>query len=154
MTITFEETQTQHYHEFLRICRENMKEYCEKFFGGWSDSKNEKNFNEFLKLGGLAYAIKEQNFVIGYFCIIVKSKENIKMLFINDLQIDSKYQRRKIGTKALEYIENLARAYPDINGLELKVFNENPAKTLYLRFGFEEIQEEFNKNGVLMRKSF
>ncbi|EKO3584035.1 MULTISPECIES: N-acetyltransferase [Vibrio] len=61
-------------------------------------------------------------------------------LYIRDLQIDTQYQNLGIGFSCLEYaLEKLK--YKKLNRLRLNVFSENPAISLYSKFGFERVAE-------------
>ena len=72
-------------------------------------------------------------------------------LHVGDVQIESTQQNRGAGWAALTHIEALAQSR-GLSALTLNVFRDNPAITLYQRFGFQAIDTRFYKHK--MRKMF
>ena len=58
--------------------------------------------------------------------------------FIDELYIEPEFRRRGLGRRALEFLEEKARA-SDVNALHLEVDRDNdPAMELYRRTGYED----------------
>ena len=59
-------------------------------------------------------------------------------IYLGDIQIDRAYQNQGIGTKLIATV--IRSASIANKPIRLRVLKGNPAKNLYLRFGFQEIQ--------------
>ena len=69
---------------------------------------------------------------------MLKVEERDNYIYLGDIQIDRAYQNKGIGTKLIKrVIESASIANKPIR---LRVLKGNPAKDLYLRLGFREIQ--------------
>jgi ribosomal protein S18 acetylase RimI-like enzyme len=69
---------------------------------------------------------------------MIKIEEREDCLYLGDLQIDRAYRGRGIGTQLIETaIESAVIANKPIR---LRVLKSNPARELYLRLGFKEIE--------------
>ena len=69
---------------------------------------------------------------------MLKVEERDDCIYLGDIQIDIGYRRKGIGTQLIETVigsGNLAN-----KSVRLRVLKGNPAKELYLRLGFKEIQ--------------
>jgi ribosomal protein S18 acetylase RimI-like enzyme len=66
-------------------------------------------------------------------------------LHVGDVQVESARQNRGAGWAALMQIEALAR-FRGLSALTLNVFRDNPAISLYQRFGFQAIDTRFYKH--------
>lgn len=70
---------------------------------------------------------------------MLKVEEREDCIYLGDIQIDSGYRGKGIGTKLVKTViqcGNLAS-----KPIRLRVLKGNPAKQLYLRLGFKEIQQ-------------
>ncbi|WP_148042030.1 GNAT family N-acetyltransferase [Dickeya undicola] len=59
---------------------------------------------------------------------------------INDLQLYPQWQQKGIGTWVLEHVEEQAQQQ-GLKSLRICAFRDNPAKGLYLRHGFRQVNE-------------
>ena len=118
--------------EDLEICNrihtENMKGYVKKVYP-WNDSLFRHNFNP------QEYQIieVEQQFA-GFYKLIVSTAE----IYIAEIQIESQYQNRGIGTSLIKSMINQAQLQN--KRLWLKVVRGNPAEKLYQRLGFVTLE--------------
>lgn len=71
-------------------------------------------------------------------------------LHVGDVQVEPQHQNRGAGNAVLHHIEALARSR-GLTALTLNVFRDNPAISLYLRFGFQAVNTQFYKHK--MRKA-
>lgn len=72
---------------------------------------------------------------------IVRLRVSAREIHVGDLQILSEYRNRGAGTFALKFVEDLARRR-GANRLRLRVFSSSPARRLYLRSGFAEVDDQ------------
>ncbi|WP_407701870.1 GNAT family N-acetyltransferase [Vibrio ostreae] len=97
----------------------------------WDQEKYEKSWVRFDN-----FSIKYDDKWVG----IIRFSCDETALYIRDLQIDTQYQNLGIGFSCLEYaLEKLK--YKKLNRLRINVFSENPAISLYRKFGFEKVDE-------------
>lgn len=96
---------------------------------------------------GEAFTLRIQEEIIGILTFRIEKK----YLHICDIQIRKDYQGKGLS-KAIFYF--LGRKVQDYNllGMELSVYDDNPAKKLYERMGFEVIPKESEGSILLMRK--
>ena len=69
---------------------------------------------------------------------MLKVEEREDCIYLGDIQIDSGYRGKGIGTKLIKTVirsGNLAK-----KPIRLRVLKGNPARELYVRLGFKEIQ--------------
>ena len=66
-------------------------------------------------------------------------------LHVGDIQVEPQHQNRGAGWAALTQIETLALSR-GLNALTLNVFRDNPAISLYERFGFKAVDTQFYKH--------
>ncbi len=69
---------------------------------------------------------------------MLKVEERDDCIYLGDIQIDRAYQNRGIGTRLIETV--IRSASITNKPVRLRVLKGNPAKNLYLRLGFQEIQ--------------
>jgi len=147
MDIDFDKFKEGEY-EFIReISKDNMKGYIDRYIeGGWTAEANQKNFYEKLNVGR-AYTLRIKGKIIGYLLLTVVDN----YLCINDIQIAKEFQGKGLSKTIFLFLEKLVN---DLNcsGMELTVFNDNPAIKLYIRNGFEVVGSRFNGNATVMRK--
>jgi GNAT superfamily N-acetyltransferase len=70
---------------------------------------------------------------------ILKAEERADCIYLGDIQIHHEYRNRGIGTSL---IESVIRSASSVNKpVRLRVLSGNPAKNLYLRLGFKEVEK-------------
>jgi GNAT superfamily N-acetyltransferase len=110
--------------------RQNMANYLtarnitwdsNRFLSSWKEFENFMIYSD-AQAVGLLRLLPEEN-----------------ALGIRDLQIVPEYQNQGIGSWAIQQAKDMAirRGYPR---LQLRVYEDNPAKDLYERLGFEAVQ--------------
>jgi ribosomal protein S18 acetylase RimI-like enzyme len=112
------------------MTRANMEEYVVRHWGPWSREIFTANYRK-----GRNYILWIAGIRAGYLRLLPQPP----VLFIDDLQIAPKYQRQGHGTAILAHLNRLLPQW-DCRALRLRVYHENPARRLYLRVGFREIQ--------------
>ena len=109
----------------------------------YKDVKNviEREFLEKLIADKQIYVAKLDNKIIGYLIFMIKEQNNPimkfkKYLIIDTICVDKNYRKKGIGTRILEYANNIAKKY-NCTDLQLNVNPENiDAIKLYEKFGF------------------
>jgi GNAT superfamily N-acetyltransferase len=80
---------------------------------------------------------------------MLKVEERVDCMYLGDIQIQQAYRNKGIGTSL---IESVIRSSIIVNKpVRLRVLKGNPAKKLYLRLGFKEV-ETFDDCDILERK--
>jgi ribosomal protein S18 acetylase RimI-like enzyme len=69
---------------------------------------------------------------------MLKVEEREDCFYLGDIQIDRGYQKQGIGTKLIEQVIRSANIAN--KPVRLRVLKGNPAKDLYFRLGFKEIE--------------
>jgi GNAT superfamily N-acetyltransferase len=70
---------------------------------------------------------------------LIKTEERLDCIYLGDIQIQSEYRNKGIGTSL---IESVIRSASIVNRpVRLRVLRGNPAKNLYLRLGFKEVEK-------------
>lgn len=111
-----------------------------------------KNFQKFIDNPdlGKAFLISFENQIAGYIILVnfFSFEFGGKIWFLDELYIDSGFQGKSIGKKAIDFIRNLAgeNQIPVIL-LEVENHNERAIK-LYEKFGFEK-----HKRSVMILKN-
>lgn len=137
-------TNRQNYEIALKPCdrgrdekfiRELTKENCFNYLNntiGWDEARHgrEPKFPERYRM------LFHNNNCIGFICL----KEQSNCLYINTLQLIKQYRRQGIGTKLLQFIEDIARKKAK-DKIQLRVIDGNPALSLYRRHGFRVIED-------------
>jgi ribosomal protein S18 acetylase RimI-like enzyme len=106
-----------------------MRPYYVKFNYEWDSTKFREYFDP-----KTTTVIQADGIDIGM--LAVSDREDC--IYLGDIQIDSAYRNKGIGTTLIETVirfGNIAN-----KPVRLRVLKGNPAKELYLRLGFEEIQ--------------
>lgn len=116
------------------IILKNMSAYYNQLNMRWDTALFAKQWDELDSYELIIDASR-----VGLLCI--NYDENA--YYIRELQIDHKWQRQGLGTKAIRYTEEMAKQ-ADIRLLRLRVFCINPAITLYQRMGFRICKTEHN----------
>jgi RimJ/RimL family protein N-acetyltransferase len=90
------------------------------------------------------------NMVVGHLWLLIKPEDNT--LFIGDIIIEEEVRGIGYGTICLKLIEEMGKNQFAAKYLELHVFKDNlKARKLYLRFGFEDKNED--STGFTMAKA-
>jgi GNAT superfamily N-acetyltransferase len=113
-----------------QLTRGNMEAYVIRHFGGWSCDIFTENYHL-----GRNYILWVSDVRAGY----IRLRPEPPILLLDDLQIAPSYQRRGLGTRILAHLDTLL---PELacQILRLRVYHENPARRLYLRSGFQEVE--------------
>ena len=69
---------------------------------------------------------------------MLRVEEREDCIYLSDIQLDSAYRGQGIGTQLIETVIQSANIAN--KSVQLRVLKGNPAKELYLRLGFKEIQ--------------
>lgn len=114
------------------IFKENMKDLIEKNWG-WKEDIFKHNFRipEIRIIED-----KSTNKQIGYFQIQYKKD----LTYIKEIQIQTEFQNKGIGTQILKIIEKEANE-KKLSKLQLQVFKDNKAKEMYEKFGFKQTKD-------------
>ena len=106
-----------------------MRPYYVKFNYEWDSTKFREYFDP-----KITTVIQADGVDIGMLTV----EERSDCIYLGDIQIDSAYRNKRIGT---ELVETVIRSGNLVNKpVRLRVLKGNPAKELYLRLGFKEIQ--------------
>ncbi len=81
---------------------------------------------------------------------MLKVEERDDCIYLGDIQIDIAYRRKGIGTQLIETVIGSGNLFN--KSVRLRVLKGKPAKELYLRLGFKEIQTIDNAY-ILERKA-
>jgi GNAT superfamily N-acetyltransferase len=106
----------------------------------WDDTK----FREYCNTD-LTKIIQADGIDIG----MLKVEERTDCVYLGDIQIASAYRNKGIGTHLIETVIRSANLVD--KPVRLRVLNGNPARNLYLRLGFREI--EVLDNAWMMERS-
>jgi GNAT superfamily N-acetyltransferase len=82
---------------------------------------------------------------------LLKVEERVDCIYLGDIQIQHEYRNSGIGTSLIELV--IQSASITHKPVRLRVLRGNPAKNLYLRLGFREI-EIFDDCDILERASY
>lgn len=108
------------------LTRANMEGYVARHWGAWNPDIYRQNYaateNHVIGLAGER---------VGF----VRLRTEGDCLVLDDVQVRPECQNRGLGSAALTWAEELARAR-GLRALRLRCFHENPARRLYLRSGF------------------
>jgi GNAT superfamily N-acetyltransferase len=114
------------------LTRANMHAYVAPHWGGWDRAIFFDNYA--LSENWLAWHSGER---VGLARLVFDQP----VLVIEDLQVLATEQNKGYGTEMLADLTGMARRR-GCERLRLRVFDENPARRLYLRFGFVEVQRD------------
>ena len=127
----------------FRLYRDTMREYSAAYVL-WDDAKQEANLAEQLRASDVSI-ITFHGSDVGWLAL----QENERSLFLGHFYIQSRFQRRGIGTELLRRLLDGAAAKR--KSVELAVLKNNPARGLYGRVGFVVVGEDAMK--YFMRRS-
>lgn len=123
----------------LRLVQVNVGEMYERCRGwGWNTKLKLHELRHPHARFLIVYRASDHAFV-GFMHYRFDREEHMHepMVYIWDLQIETEFQRQGLGTRLLQYVEQLARQRERLL-LQLTVFTENrSALRFYLRHGFE-----------------
>ena len=105
-----------------------MRPYYVELKLEWDSTKFRESFD--LKITKI---IQANGIDIG----MIEVEEREDCIYLGDIQIDSRYRGKGVGTKLIKTVIQSGLASKPIR---LRVLKGNPAKELYLRLGFKEIQ--------------
>lgn len=111
------------------LTRRNMESYVVRHFGPWSREIYTANFRK-----GRNYILWSDGIRVGYVRLLLDPP----ILFIDDFQIASSYQGQGLGSSILTHLQQVLPKCA-CHATRLRVYHENPARRLYLRLGFREI---------------
>jgi GNAT superfamily N-acetyltransferase len=114
------------------LTRANMQDYVLRHWGGWDRAIFFENYARSENL--IVFRGDDR---IGLVRLIVRPPTVV----IEDLQILPVEQNRGYGSQVLVDLADLARGR-GCTSLRLRVFDENPARRLYLRCGFVEVERD------------
>jgi GNAT superfamily N-acetyltransferase len=112
------------------LTRANMEAYVIRHFGGWSREIFTENYRK-----GRNYILWVADAHVGY----VRLQPQPPILLLDDLQIAPAHQGRGLGSCILSHLDSLL-PYFGCHTIRLRVYDENPARRLYLRAGFREVE--------------
>ena len=79
---------------------------------------------------------------------MLKVQERVDCIYLGDIQLDREYRNKGIGTSLIESV--IRAAIVANKPVRLRVLRGNPAKKLYIRLGFKEV-ETFDDCDILER---
>ncbi len=119
--------------QFIReLTKKNCYDYLSKTIG-W----NEKRHLQEPKFPERYLMLFEREDCIGFLSL----REQPDCLYLETLQLILQYRRQGIGTRLLEFVEDIARDKAK-DKIRLRVINGNPAKSLYRRNGFKIVEDQ------------
>ena len=68
-------------------------------------------------------------------------REQPNCLYLETLQLIQKYRGYGIGTALMRFVEDIARRKAKAK-IQLRVFKDNPAQSLYHRIGFKIVEDQ------------
>ncbi|ENO12885.2 GNAT family N-acetyltransferase [Marinobacter nanhaiticus D15-8W] len=130
MTVSFRQARDSHYAE--RLIHQNMAAYYAKLQIRWDSASFERNWSAFEN-----YEICVNGQAVDVLCL---SHDDVAC-YIRDLHVEPAWQGRGLGTEAVHYATGIAKE-SGIRTLRLRVFEGNPAVSLYERLGFRIVKSE------------
>jgi ribosomal protein S18 acetylase RimI-like enzyme len=79
---------------------------------------------------------------------LLQVQERVDCIYLCDIQLDCEYRNKGIGTSLIESV--IRSAIVANKPVRLRVLRGNPAKKLYIRLGFKEV-ETFDDSDMLER---
>jgi len=130
MNIRFSKAEDKEFAE--NLTKKNMRTYYEKLSISWDSSLFDKSRNDFDN-----YEIVNDEHFVG----VLRLWFADEALYIRDLQIKTDYQRKGIGTQAINEAVSIAKSR-NFRKIRLRVFKINSAKLFYERRGFTTFKED------------
>ena len=116
------------------LAKANMRPYYKRYEIEWSDD----SFLQECKMLE-SYIIYKADTEVGFMSL----SYNGSSLYIRDIHLSEKYLDKGIGTWAVSQATSIA-ASRGLGTIRLKVFKDNPAKSLYERLGYLVVGTENN----------
>ncbi|HSI11512.1 MAG TPA: GNAT family N-acetyltransferase [Chthoniobacter sp.] len=113
-----------------QLTRGNMEAYVIRHFGGWNCDIFTDNYHR-----GRNYILWVSDARVGY----VRLRSEPPILLLDDLQIAPSHQHCGFGSCILSHLDTLLPEF-GCHTIRLRVYHENPARRLYLRSGFQEVE--------------
>jgi ribosomal protein S18 acetylase RimI-like enzyme len=115
-----------------KLTKENFYDYLSKTIG-W----NENRHREEPKFPERYLILFNENERIGFMSL----REQPNCLYLETLQLIQQYRGREIGTALMRFVEDTAiRRAKD--RIQLRVFKDSSAQSLYQRIGFEIVEDQ------------
>ncbi|WP_342609799.1 GNAT family N-acetyltransferase [Vibrio tritonius] len=124
MTTQYCEAQDKAYAR--QITQTNMAEYYRTHGINWDDEMFDDSWEHFEN-----FDIVVDDIHVG----VIRFSRSDNALYLRDLQVEAQYQNGGVGTQAIKWAKEYASQL-GMAQLRLRVFPENPAKSLYMRLGF------------------
>lgn len=118
---------------FIRqLTKENFYDYLSQTIG-WNENRHcqEPKFPERYLM------LFKENERIGFLSL----REQPNYLYLETLQLIQQYRGCGIGTALMKFVEEIAINKAK-NKIQLRVFKDNPAQSLYHRIGFKIVEDE------------
>ncbi len=135
--------------ECANIMYTEMKEFYVKFFPNTTVDDLEMEISDAL-IDGKVFLLFLSSKLIGFFIYHLYPKKGV--LLANELHIKKEFQNRGFGTIVLNYLFKLAKE-ERFEFMDLYVFKDSRAVSLYEREGYEIVGESLKGNNFIMRKS-
>jgi len=116
------------------LAKANMRPYYKRYEIEWN---NDNFLQEWKTLE--SYIIYKSETEAGFLSL----SSNSSSLYIRDIHLSEKYLNKGIGTWAISQATSIA-ASRGLGSIRLKVFKDNPAKSLYERLGYLVVGTENN----------
>ncbi len=118
-----------------RLRREVYRDLFDATFGGWDETRHNRQFAECLSKGGISIIV-----VAGEPVGMIQRLEESGNLRISEIQIAPGHQNQGIGTQVLADL--IARAHQEQKAVRLSLGLKNHgAYRLYRRLGFQEVEQ-------------
>ncbi len=92
---------------------------------------------QFYMRQGSVFTVEVDGFPAGMAVVYVNNYKKLKRQALFAIVIGKKYRGKGLGTKLLTFIMDKAKNQFGIKLLHLEMYEGNPARTLYERFGFQ-----------------
>lgn len=124
------------------LTRCNMEDYVVRHWGAWSRDIYTENYHK-----GRNFVVWASEDRIGYVRFLVQPPT----LILDDLQIAATRQGQGFGSFVLAHLISRLPEFA-CTAIRLRVFHDNPARRLYLRAGFQEIERN-DGSSILQRNA-
>ncbi|MGK7938496.1 MAG: GNAT family N-acetyltransferase [Xenococcaceae cyanobacterium] len=119
--------------QFIReLTRENFYNSLSKTIG-W----NEDRYQEEPKFPERYLMLFSDNDRVGFLSL----REQPNCLYLETLQLIQKYRGQGIGTALMRFVQDIGRKKAKAK-IQLRVFKDNPAQSLYHRIGFKIVEDQ------------
>lgn len=119
--------------QFIReLTKENFYDYLSQTIG-WSENRH----REEPKFPERYLMLFHQDNCIGFLSL----REQPNWLYLETLQLIKQYRGYGLGRELMSFVEDIARSQAK-NKIQLRVFKNNPAQSLYHCIGFKIVEDE------------